>query len=257
MITLLAANVVELFMELLWPMIRISALLLVAPVLSISAVTLRIRVIFAFSLTWFIYPLVDWPQLDPTTAQGLAEVFNQAALGILMGLMLQVVVGALVIAGQTIANSMGLSMATMMDPNIGSVPVLSQFFVIIGSLIFLGLSGHILLLELLLESFRMIPIGTSLLSLNAMGHLIAWSSMMFAGGVMLALPMMVILLAVNIGLGVVTRAAPTLNIFAVGFPATIIAGLLILYVSMGATAARIQWLWMAGFSNLRMILGIE
>lgn len=103
----------------------------------------------------------------------------------------------------------------------------------------------------------MIPIGTSLLSLNAMGHLIAWSSMMFAGGVMLALPMMVILLAVNIGLGVVTRAAPTLNIFAVGFPATIIAGLLLLYVTMGATAARIQWLWMAGFSNLRMILGIE
>jgi len=69
--------------------------------------------------------------------------------------------------------------------------------------------------------------------------------------------MMVILLAVNIGLGVVTRAAPTLNIFAVGFPATIIAGLLILYVTMGAIAARIQWLWMAGFSNLRMILGIE
>jgi flagellar biosynthetic protein FliR len=74
---------------------------------------------------------------------------------------------------------------------------------------------------------------------------------------MLALPMMVILLAVNIGLGVVTRAAPTLNIFAVGFPATIIAGLLILYVTMGAIAERIQWLWMAGFSNLRMILGIE
>ena len=81
--------------------------------------------------------------------------------------------------------------------------------------------------------------------------------MMFMGGVLLALPVLVILLAVNIGLGVVTRAAPSLNIFAVGFPAMIIAGFLILYASMSSIAARIQWLWMAGFSQIRMILGIE
>lgn len=257
MFTLLAADIADRFIIMLWPMIRISALLLVAPVLSISAVTLRIRIIFAFVLTWLIYPLLDWPRLDPTTAFGLVEVFNQAAIGLLMGLMLQIASAALVVAGQAIAGSMGLAMANMMDPNFGNVPVIAQLLVIMGSLIFLGLGGHLLLLQLLLESFRLLPIGTSLLSLDALGHLIAWSSMMFMGGVLLALPVLVILLAVNIGLGVVTRAAPTLNIFAVGFPAMIIAGFLILYASMSSIAARIQWLWMSGFSQIRMILGIE
>ena len=141
MFTLLAADIADRFIIMLWPMIRISALLLVAPVLSISAVTLRIRIIFAFVLTWLIYPLLDWPRLDPTTAFGLIEVFNQAAIGLLMGLMLQIVSAALIVAGQAIAGSMGLAMASMMDPNFGNVPVIAQLLVIMGSLIFLGLGG--------------------------------------------------------------------------------------------------------------------
>ncbi|MFZ9734667.1 MAG: flagellar biosynthetic protein FliR [Burkholderiaceae bacterium] len=255
--SLLVADIVDRFVFFLWPMIRISALLMIAPVLSINAVTVRIRVVLAFALTWLIYPLVEWPALDPTTPAGLLEVFNQVAIGALMGLMLQVAMAAVVVGGHAIAASMGLAMANMMDPNLGNVPVISQFLVIMASLIFLGLGGHALLLQLLLESFHLLPIGQSLLSLDAMGHLIAWSSMMFIGGVLLSLPILVILLTVNLGLGVVTRAAPTLNIFAVGFPAMIIAGFLILYAGMNSIAARIQWLWMSAFEQIRMILGLQ
>jgi flagellar biosynthetic protein FliR len=246
--SLLVADIVERFVVLLWPMIRISALLMTAPVLSLDAVTVRIRVVLAFALTWLIYPLMEWPSLDPTTPAGLLEVFNQIAIGALMGLMLQVVTAAVVVGGQSIAASMGLAMANMMDPNLGNVPVIAQFLVIMASLIFLGLGGHALLLQLLLESFRLLPIGQSLF---------AWSSMMFVGGVLLALPMLVILLTVNLGLGVVTRAAPTLNIFAVGFPATILAGFLILYAGMNSIAARMQWLWTLAFDQIRMILGLQ
>lgn len=256
-LSLLTADIVDRFVVLLWPMIRITALLMTAPVLSLDAVTVRIRIMFAFALTWLIYPLMEWPALDPTTAEGLLEVFNQAAIGVMMGLMLQVVTAAVVVGGQAIASSMGLAMASMMDPNLGNVPVISQFLVILASLIFLGLGGHALLLELLLESFRLLPIGQGLLTLDAMGHLIAWSSMMFVGGLLLALPVLVILLTVNIGLGVVTRAAPTLNIFAVGFPAMILAGFLILYASMNSIAARMQWLWTAAFEQIRIILGLQ
>ncbi len=255
--SLLVADIVERFVVLVWPMIRISALLMTAPVLSLDAVTVRIRVVLAFALTWLIYPLMEWPSLDPTSPAGLLEVFNQVAIGALMGLMLQVVTAAVVVGGQTIAATMGLAMANMMDPNLGNVPVIAQFLVIMASLIFLGLGGHVLLLQLLLESFRLLPIGQSLLSLDAMGSLIAWSSMMFVGGVLLALPILVILLTVNIGLGVVTRAAPTLNIFAVGFPAIIIAGFLILYAGMNSIAARMQWLWTSAFDQIRMILGLQ
>lgn len=256
MLSLLAADVVERFLTMLWPMARISALLLVAPVLSLDAVTIRIRIALALVLTVFVYPLFDWPMIDPTTAPGLLELVNQITIGILMGLTLQVVLAAVATAGQAIAGSMGLSMAQMIDPNLGNVPVVASFLVILASLIFLGLGGHVLLLELLIQSFEMLPIGQGLLSLNAVGALLGWSSMIFVGAVLLALPMLVILLAVNLGLGVVVRAAPTLNIFAVGFPAMILVGMLMLYVLMGAIGGRMQWLWTAAFAQIRTVLGL-
>ena len=256
MLSLLAADVVERFLTMLWPMARISALLLVAPVLSLDAVTLRIRIALALVLTVFVYPLFDWPVIDPTTAPGLLELVNQITIGILMGLILQVVLAAVATGGQAIAGSMGLSMAQMIDPNLGNVPVVASFLVILASLIFLGLGGHVLLLELLIQSFEMLPIGQGLLSLNAVGALLGWASMIFLGAVLLALPMLVILLAVNLGLGVVVRAAPTLNIFAVGFPAMILVGMLMLYVLMGAIGGRMQWLWSAAFAQVRAVLGL-
>jgi flagellar biosynthetic protein FliR len=185
------------------------------------------------------------------------ELANQITIGILMGLMLQVVLAAVATGGQAIAGSMGLSMAQMMDPNLGNVPVVASFLVILASLIFLGLGGHVLLMELLIQSFEMLPIGQGLLSLNAIGQLLGWSAMMFLGAVLLALPLLVILLAVNLGLGVVVRAAPTLNIFAVGFPAMILAGMLMLYILMGAMGGRMQWLWNAAFGQIRIVLGVE
>ena len=257
MLSLLAADVVERFLTMLWPMARISALLLVAPALSLDAVTVRIRIVFALVLTFFIYPLFDWPVIDPTSAAGLLELVNQITIGILMGLILQVVLAAVATGGQAIAGSMGLSMANMMDPNLGNVPVVASFLVILASLIFLGLGGHVLLLELLIQSFEMLPIGQGLLSLNAVGQLLGWSSMMFLGAVLLALPLLVILLAVNLGLGVVVRAAPTPNIFAVGVPAMILAGMAMLYILMGAVGGRMQWLWSAAFAQIRIVLGVE
>jgi flagellar biosynthetic protein FliR len=230
---------------------------MVAPVLSLDAITIRIRIVFAFALTWLIYPLMDWPRLDPTTAQGLVEVFNQAAIGLLMGLMLQIVLAAVVVGGQTIASKMGLAMSTLMDPNFGNVPVIGQLLVIMASLIFLGLGGHVLMLELLLQSFQLLPIGTGLISIDAVGSLIAWSSMMFTGGVLLALPVLVILLTVNIGLGIITRAASSLHIMTIGFPILIFIGFGVFYASLGSISARIQWLWMESFSQVRMILGFE
>jgi flagellar biosynthetic protein FliR len=90
---------------------------------------------------------------------------------------------------------------------------------------------------------------------DAYGLIVRWSSMIFLGGLLLSLPVMVALLFINIGLGVVTRAAPSLNIFAVGFPAMIIAGFLVLLVSMDSIGARIGWLWVQGFDTLRALLG--
>jgi flagellar biosynthetic protein FliR len=251
----LAADIVERFYTFLWPMLRISALMITAPIFSLSAFNTRMRILLALVLTWLVYPLHKWPVIDPTSAQGLIEVFNQIMIGATMGLILQVVVAAVVVAGQSIAAAMGLSMANMLDPNMGNVPVISQLLIVMSSLIFVGFGGHAILLGLILESFHTLPIGTNILNQAVYGRVLQWSSMVFLGAVLMALPVMVSLLFINVGLGVVTRAAPSLNIFAVGFPAMIMAGFIILIISMESIGGRIEWLWVQGFSVVRDVIG--
>ena len=250
-------ELMERFYGLLWPMLRISALLVAAPIFSLRALNLRIRIVLAMALTWLVYPMHDWPQIDPLSASGLLEIANQLMIGLLMGLMLQVVTAAIVVAGQSIANAIGLSMATMIDPNMGNVPVISQFLLVMSTLIFVGLGGHALLLNLVLESFNSLPIGSNLLTTEAMKQFIAWSSMLFLGALLIALPVMVALLFINIGLGVATRAAPSLNIFSVGFPAMVFAGYAVLIMALPNIGARIQWLWMQGFFQVRALVGLS
>lgn len=254
---ILVAEVVDLFYSLIWPMIRISAFLLTAPFFSIRAVSVRIRVLLAVLLTWMVYPLTDWPLLDPFSAIGLREAFLQVFIGALMGLLLQIVNAALIIGGQAISASMGLSMANMVDPNMGNVPVIAQFLVICSTLIFVGLGGHVIVISLLLESFQVLPIGQLVQVKSLMALTIEWSSMMFLGAVMIGLPLMSSLLFINIGLGVITRAAPALNIFAVGFPAMILAGIVLLSLSMSSIGFRIQWLWQQSFDTMGQALGLR
>jgi flagellar biosynthetic protein FliR len=147
-------------------------------------------------------------------------------------------------------------MASLMDPNMGNVPVISQFLVVLGSLIFVGSGGHVILLGLILESFHTLPIGTSIFSPESLGLLLRWSSMMFLGAVLISLPVMVAMLFINIGVGIITRAAPSLNIFSVGFPASVAVGFLILFAFLGSMIGRIDWLWVQSFSTLRELLGV-
>lgn len=254
--TLLAADIVERFYMFLWPMLRISAMLMAAPIFSLDSLTVRLRIVIALVLTAFIYPLITWPVIDPISAQGILEIVNQLFIGALMGLMMQVATGAIVVAGQSIAGSMGLSMASMIDPNVGNVPVISQVLLILSTLVFLGFGGHVILISMVFDSFRVLPIGQSLLGQVPFGKVIAWSSMMFIGGLLIALPVLISLLFINIGLGVVTRAAPSLNIFSVGFPATIAAGFIVLIVSLESIVGRMQWVWMQAFSHVRDLVGL-
>jgi flagellar biosynthetic protein FliR len=254
--TLLASEIVERFYMFLWPMLRISALLVTAPLFSLDALTLPIRIMLALVVTFLIYPLVTWPVIDPVTANGVLQIVNQLFIGAMMGLMLQIATGALTLAGQTISSSMGLSMATLIDPNVGNVPVIAQFIVIVSTLVFLGFGGHIIMISMVLDSFKAVPIGQSILGQVAFGKVVAWSSMIFLGGVLIALPVMVSLLFINIGMGVITRAAPSLNIFSVGLPASIAAGFLVLILAMDSIVGRIQWLWMQAFNHARDLVGL-
>jgi flagellar biosynthesis protein FliR len=145
----------------------------------------------------------------------------------------------------------------MIDPNLGNVPVLSQFFVICSTLIFLALGGHLMLIKLVLISFTTMPIGADLDIIEIAEQLLRWSIMIFYGALLIALPIIVALLFFNMCLGVITRASPALNIFAIGFPAMIIGGLLVTLVALPAIFQRIEIMWMGAFDQVTQLLRIQ
>jgi flagellar biosynthetic protein FliR len=248
-------EILDKFLVVIWPMLRLSAFLAFTSIFSARAVNMRIRISLAFAMSFFVTQYIEIPKIDPVTADGLMEIFRQILIGFTMGLVFQVASAALVVAGQAISGSMGLSMANMVDPNMGSVPVLSQFFNIMGTLIFLGMGGHLIVFGLVIESFNLLPIGQPFFSQDMLGKMINWSSMMFLGALLIALPVMMTLLFINVGLGFVARAAPSLNIFTVGFPALILTGFIVMIFSMTSNVARIDWVWTQAFMMLRSYLG--
>jgi flagellar biosynthetic protein FliR len=248
-------DILDKFLVVIWPMLRLSAFLAFTSIFSIRAVNMRIRILLAFAMAFFVSQQIDIPKIDPVTADGLMEIFRQILIGLTFGLVFQVATAALVVAGQVISGSMGLSMANMVDPNMGNVPVLSQLFNIMGTLIFLGMGGHLIVFGLVIESFKLLPIGQPFFSQDMLGKMINWSAMMFLGALLIALPVMMTLLFINIGLGFVARAAPSLNIFTVGFPALILTGFIVMVFSMGSNVARIDWVWTQAFMMLRSYLG--
>jgi flagellar biosynthetic protein FliR len=216
-----------------WPFFRITGLLMIAPVFGTRLVPARVKIALAVALTAAIAPAVEAPQDAGFSVASALIAAHELLLGIVLGFVLQLLFDALVIAGQTIAMTMGLGFATMVDPQRGvSVPLLSQFFVILGILVFLALDGHLALLALLAESYELMPIGVPL-GRDSVWSLVVEGGEMFAGALRLALPAVTALLVVNLAFGVMSRAAPTLNLFAVGFPTALLLGLVFLLLDIG------------------------
>ena len=237
-----------------WPFFRIAGAFMVAPVFGARLVPMRVRLALTVAATVVIAPLLPVAQPFELSFPAAAIVAREVAVGIAMGFCLQMIFDALIVAGQTIAMGMGLGMATMIDPQRGiSVPVVSQFFVILGLLIFLSLGGHLATVRLLADSFELLPVGTGL-SRDGVWQVVTWGSQMFAGAVRIALPAATALLVTNIALGVMSRAAPTLNLFAVGLPAGLLIGFLLLLLNIGHLSALITELLQATLNGIAGML---
>ncbi len=219
-----------------WVFLRVSGMLLVAPVLGARVVPRRAKLVLAVALTYLLAPLVPpAAPIDPLSAAGLLTAVQQVAIGVAIGFAVQVVFDALLLAGQAIAMTMGLGFATLVDPSRGvATPVVGQFFIIMGLLLFLAVDGHLLLLQVLADSFRWMPPGPDGLDGTDLATLVAWGGKIFEVGIVIALPAVVGLLVINVALGVVSRAAPQLNLFAVGFPLGMMFGFLMLVLGLPA-----------------------
>lgn len=219
--------------QFLWPLIRIGAFFMVVPVIGAQTVPPRIRLLLALLLTMAIAPqLRDLPQPDPLSPLSVVLVAQQLLIGIGLGLFLQLMMQAFIMTGQIIAMKMGLGFASLNDPVNGVVvTVVSQFNLILATLLFLAMNGHLVMIDVLVESFRTLPVGLHPGGERLMA-LVSWGSWMFAAAVLMALPAVTALLIINSTLGVITRAAPQLNIFAIGFPLMLLLGFVILWATM-------------------------
>ncbi|MCP5195776.1 MAG: flagellar biosynthetic protein FliR [Gammaproteobacteria bacterium] len=241
----------------LWPLIRVAALVITAPVLGSRVVPRRIRLMMALALTWAILPFVPLvPMVEPLSSTGLLITAQQVLIGLTMGFLLRLVFGALELGGHVIATQVGLGFASLVDPQSGAQgPLLSQFYTLLGTLLFLGLNGHLMLIQLLVDSFTVLPIAPTGADRDWLWILVNWASRMFAGAVLVALPAIASLLMVNLAFGVMVRAAPQLNIFAVGFPITLVLGLLIVLYSLPTLMDQLSYLFDEGFRSIGQLVG--
>ncbi len=218
----------------LWPLFRIAGLLMVAPIFSAQLVPARIRLMLSILIAMALMPLLPAPPaVELISFDSFVITIQQVLIGISMGFVLQVLLQLFVVAGQLIAMQMGLGFASMVDPANGvSVTVLSQFHLMLVTLLFLAMNGHLATIEILAESFYILPIGSGFLSNEGLWGVVRWSSWMFTSALLIALPAIAALLIINFSMGVITRAAPQLNIFAIGFPFMLIIGLCIIYITL-------------------------
>ncbi len=241
---------------LFWPFTRIAAMLAIAPVFGARMVPVRVRLVIALLLTWLVIPLLPpVPALDPLSAAGVLVTVQQLVIGLAIGFSLQLVFATLIIAGQTIAMGMGLGFAQMVDPQNGiNVPVIGQYYVVIATLLFLAMNGHLALIHILVDSFQTLPVGVEALTREDLHAIAYWGARMFADAVMVALPAVASILLVNLGFGVVSRSAPQLNIFGVGFPVTLTLGFVILIFAISSLLPQMQHL-MDGALNAVSLFG--
>jgi flagellar biosynthetic protein FliR len=238
------------------PFIRVSAMLLAMPIFGSFTLPARIRVLTAVVLTMVIAPTIDQPiNIDLLSGDTVVTIIQQVLIGLIMGFSLQIVFHAFVLGGQVIAMQMGLGFAAMMDPQTGSnVPFVSQFYTILVTLVFFALDGHLIMISVLAESFNILPVSIHGISQSDYMTMAYWGGQMFSGAVMMALPAIAALLLVNISFGVMTRAAPQLNIFAVGFPITIVFGFSIMLAALPGLLPQIESQFESGFTFMQNIV---
>lgn len=233
-VTFNLSDVSGLIARLWWPALRISGFVAAAPIASATTVPPRVKIVFSLTLAFILAPQASVaPGLSIFSGAGVVAAVQEMLIGVAIGMVVQLAFEALTFAGQAISSTMGLGFATLVDPQRGAnTPVLGQMFMIIGTLTYLAVNGHLLLIGALAKSFQTLPIGATHLDAGFFMSVATWGARIFETGLLVALPAVVALIIVNLALGVVTRAAPQLNLFAIGFTITLLSGFFVLLAGM-------------------------
>ncbi|MCG5548256.1 flagellar biosynthetic protein FliR [Halorhodospira halochloris] len=242
-----------------YPLMRVGAAALAAPVFGNNMVPTQVRIFLGVALTIAVLPAVGQPPpVDPLSIDGLLIALQEVVIGLTIGFILALALNTVVVAGESIALAMGLGFATMVDPQTGmSVPVISQILLVVTTLMFLAIGGHLMIVQLLADSFTVIPVGEFQIDRDMFWGVAAWGTQMYAGAVLIALPVVTVLLVINLSLGVMTRAAPQMNVFSVGLPLTIlVGGVLLPILVLPVLPLRMEAMWAEAYRTIGELLGV-
>lgn len=227
------------------PFTRIAALVMMMIGFGARTIPTRVKLFLCVAITIAIMPAIP-----PTKVEQLLSfttfltIGQQILIGISIGFITVMVVNTFTLAGQIIAMQSGLGFASLVDPASGTnVPAVGQFFLILSTLLFWTMDGHLAYLQFIVASFETLPIGNEQFESVRYKEIVLWGGWMFATALSLAIAPLTAMLLINFSFGIMTRAAPQLNIFAIGFPITMMAGLLIMWLTFGnfLTHFELQW----------------
>ncbi len=253
---LTVVQIADTLMAITWTLLRVSGVVLIAPLLGAVFVPARVRILIGLVLAVAMLPVVgELPTFSPLSALGLYTISQELIIGIAIGFLLKLVVEAAVFAGQVISIGMGLSFATVVDPQQGGTPLLGRFYIIIATLLLLSVNAHLALIQIVADSFSLVPVGSGGITAVEARQVVDFASLMFVGAMQLALPAVVAILMVNVSFGVISRAAPTLNLFAVGFPITLMTGFIIMIMATRNQGVVWDAQFAAAFAAIGRLLG--
>jgi flagellar biosynthetic protein FliR len=217
-----------------WPFLRIIGMMLADPFFSSRRISVRIRVGLAIMLTLVIVPaLPPMPSVPVVSPDGMLIAIRELLLGISIGFVMRLVFTSVEMAGHLAGLQMGLGFASFYDPqNASNTLAVAQLMSLMMILLFLSFNGHLMMLRIVLESMIQLPVGQVVLNARGFELVALYGGVIFRSGVLLSLPVLVALLITNLAIGVMTRAAPQLNVFAIGFPLTLGIGFAALYYSL-------------------------
>lgn len=227
------------------PFTRISALIMSMVALGAQTIPMRVKLFLCLALTVAVMPAIPPVRVDNLFAfSTFLLVVEQILIGVLIGFITVLVINTFTLAGQIIAMQTGLGFASLVDPASGmSVPAVGQFFLILTTLLFWAFDGHLSFIQFVVMSFDTIPIPSGDFESVKFREVAEWGTWMFATALSLALAPITAMLLINFSFGIMTRAAPQLNIFAIGFPITMTAGLIIMWLTMGNFLVHFELQW--------------
>lgn len=239
---------------LLWPMFRIGGMVMLAPILGEAAVPARIKIGISVMLTLVVAPLIGpIPAVAPGSYAGLLIAGQQVLIGMSLGFCMRLIFTAAMMAGEFVGLPMGLAFASFFDPATGAnTAVLSRLINLVALLLFLAVNGHLLMIDGLVRTFELLPIGASLFG-DGWGTLIDWSGQIWISGILLALPIIIVLQTINLSLGILNRTAQQLSVFAVGFPITLTTGLIMLAIVLPRSSGFLMDLFQDGYQAMARI----